>query len=176
MKLLTAAIVFTLWISPGHAQLTVVPPSPVSSPTFTVHIHGYLPVSPSPAFVPSRFAIVGNAIRIEGCIPSIGFSTPSDYLLDVSIGPIAAGSYAVEYYESYFCNSNPIIAATPPRLRYTGQVVVFAASGVPVPIGSVDLQRVEVFVLAPNSTPHPDAREASQLGQPSQPRAGGRER
>ena len=29
---------------------------------------------------------------------------------------------------------------------------------------------------APNSTPHPDAREAPHASQPSQPRAGGRER
>ena len=33
-----------------------------------------------------------------------------------------------------------------------------------------------VMLMMPNRAPHPDARGAAHFGQPSQPRAGGRER
>jgi hypothetical protein len=106
---------------------TVIPPFPSSSAPFTVRIHGLWGSSPTPGFVPSRTTISGSIIRIDGCLPNVGFSTPSDYWVDAVIGPIAVGTYSVEYYSSTYCH---IYNPYPPRLDVVGQVVVAAGPAV----------------------------------------------
>ena len=120
-------VVVFAWLLSQHAlaQLDdtfgVSPPMPFSSAPFTIQIHAYTGTSPSPGLVPSRTTVSGTTIRIEGCVPNVGFSTPSDYWVDAVVGPLPAGTYSVEYYSSHFCIPN---TADPPRLYFVDQVVV----------------------------------------------------
>lgn len=122
----------------GFAQfldtMDFIPPNPSTFLPFTVRMHGFLPNSPSPGIVPSRTTVSGNTFRIEGCVPSYGFATPSDYTLLVSVGPLAPGTYTIEHYTSHYCASDPITSSLPPRFRISRQVFVTAdGAGAAIP-------------------------------------------
>jgi hypothetical protein len=67
--------------------------------------------------------IVGNVIHIEGCIPSGGFATPSIFTVDVTVAPLSAGAYDVQYYRT-LCGQY----APPPELRTSRPLAVRVAS------------------------------------------------
>jgi hypothetical protein len=135
--LLLAAWVFS---QQALAQLddafSVAPPIPFSSAPFTIQIHALWGYSPSPGLVPSRTTVSGTTIRIDGCLPTAGFSVGSDYWVDAVVGPLPPGTYSIEYYTSHYCSPN---ATDPPRLDLVDQVVV--AAGPPLsPISAVNYE------------------------------------
>ena len=75
--------------------ISVVPPNPPTGTLITLQISGTSPVS-TPIYL-YRFAIVGQTVHIEGCIPP-GFEVGSNYEFPVPIGTLGQGVYTVEYY------------------------------------------------------------------------------
>jgi hypothetical protein len=124
MRRIVGLLLFAVMSGAAVADtIDFLPPNPVSSSPFVVHIHGFLGYSYF-GVPPIRTTIHGSIIQIEGCLPGSGFAVGSDYFLNVAVGPLAPGTYNVQYYTSLWCNSNPILAAIPPTLSVTAEVTI----------------------------------------------------
>jgi hypothetical protein len=96
----------------GETTLTPFPNGPVAGNSFTIRIVGWIGTTPSPASIPVRVDVQGARISIEGCVPSgPGFAVPGSYTAYATISPLAAATYTVEYYHSYWCNPDPAYRA-----------------------------------------------------------------
>lgn len=77
----------------------VIPKYPIAGQPLSVRVRASSPVSPARVW-PHKTTLIGNVIRLEGCIYETGFSVPSTYVAAAGVVPLPAGRYRVEYHRA----------------------------------------------------------------------------
>jgi hypothetical protein len=95
-----------LVISDAGAPLftNVIPRYPLANQALSVRVRAVTPAFPAVVH-PHQTTVVGNVIRLEGCVNDGGFSVPDVYVATAGVAPIPAGRYRVEYHRAE-CDSS----------------------------------------------------------------------